>query len=118
MEETEKHEIWFKAKPLGVDDVSQSVKKYLERAREGAVKNIEDKITPMDSISNVGSATTCSSKSRSGARSARSNGSNKSSIAMARAQAEAKRAVLLACADSLKKRHKLETQAESLHTKK
>lgn len=107
MEETEKHEIWFKAKLLGVDEVFQSVTKYLECACEGVVKNIEDK-------SNVGSATTCSTKSHSSTGSARSNGSNKSSIAMARAQAEAKRAALLAHADSQKKRHERETQAESL----
>lgn len=95
--------------------MSLSVSKYLECADEGAVKPTEDKITPMDSISNVDSATTCSTKGHSRAGSVRSKGSNKSSISVVRVQVEAKRAALLARAESLKQKHELETKAESLH---
>lgn len=87
VEEKEKHEIWFKAKLQSVKDFSQSVTDYLKCARED-VENADDKITPLDSISNVNSATSslenCSTKSCSSRGLSKSNRSCKSSIAIAR----------------------------------
>lgn len=79
------------------------------------MENADDKITPLDSISNIKSVTSSienrSTKSCRSGGSSKSNQSSKSSLTVARVKAEAKRAVLLSQAASLKRKHELEQQA-------
>lgn len=110
VEEKEKHKIWFEAKLLSVKDLSQKVSDYLKCAHEN-MENADDKITPLDSISNVHSNTSSkenrSTKSSCSRGSSKSSGSSKTSLAIARAQAEAKRAALISRAASLKKKKRI-----------
>ena len=106
VEEREKHEIWFKAKLLNVNEFSHNIKERLKlkQERDGITVNLDkdDEIQPSDSASNT--------KSRL---STRSKGS-RASIEAARVQAEAKKAALLERAAALKRRQELEDQAELL----
>lgn len=100
-EEKGKHNIWFKAKLLHVDEFTQSVGKSLMDGSDGITKNVDlnednDEINPTESVSNVGTRTSSGSS-----RSSRS----KASLRMACIKAEAKRAALLARAAALKRKH-------------
>lgn len=96
--EKEKHEIWFKAKLLSVNEFTDCVKKWLSNpdVRNPAENDNnedcdENEVKPSDSISNV--ETNVSGK-KSSRKSHTSSRSGKSSTASARIRAEAERAAL------------------------
>ncbi|KAI7802965.1 hypothetical protein IRJ41_000792, partial [Triplophysa rosa] len=106
--ELEKHDIWFKAKMIPINEFIEHVNIYMSKpvtAKEVYGKDNDD-IGPEDSVSNVVKSHTASSKS--------SLKSSRSSIILARVQAEAERAALIARASALKAKHEIETQQEEL----
>lgn len=119
--EKEKHDIWFKAKLLSVNEFIDRVKCWLSNpeVKKPAEKDDDDcdegEVKPCDSISNV--ETNVSSK-KSYQKSHTSSRSGRSSTASARIQAEAERAALEARAAALKEKHALEEQTEQLRRRK
>lgn len=110
MDEKEKHETWFKAKLLSVNEFCQCVENHFKSTNNGTNEDVhlEDDIKPTDSVSNVGTSSCI--KSRTSERSSRS---SKAAFEVAHAQAEAKKAALMVCT-ALKKKHELEKEAESI----
>lgn len=111
IDEKEKHETWFKAKLLSVNEFCQCVENHFKSTNNGTTEDVqlEDDIKPTDGVSNVG--TSSCTKSRTTERSSRS---SKAAFEVAHAQAEAKKAALLARASALKKKHELEKEVESI----
>ncbi len=119
-EEKEKHDIWFKAKMINVNEFIDEVNAWTKSAdvsnpvENVNEENVESEINPNDSISNVESKkSTQRSHTRSGT--SRSSGSSTSS---ARKQAEAERAALVIQAAALKEKHALEEQEQLLKKKR
>lgn len=119
-DEKEKHEIWFEAKMLSVNELNDEVNKWLSNTdvlrAAGIVENEggdddESEINPSDSISNVEekSGKKSSRKSDTSSKTSKSSGSSTSS---ARIQAEAERAALMARVAALEEKHALEEEAE------
>lgn len=120
--EKEKHEIWFKAKFLSVNEFTDDVNKWMANAdipKPAEHENNEDcdksEVKPSDSISNV--ETNVSGK-KSSRKSHASSRSGRSSTASARIQAETEKAALEAHAAALKEKHALEEQTEELRRRK
>ena len=117
--EKDKHDIWFKAKVLSVNDFIDDVNKWLEKTDipkpGGNEDRDESEVKPSDSISNI--ETNVSGK-KSSLKSYGSSRSGKSSTASARIQAEAERAALEARAAALKEKHTLEEQTEELRRRR
>lgn len=109
--EIEKHDIWFKAKLIPINEFTEHVNVWLSAPviSEGVDVNINDDVVPEDSVSNASKVTTvfsnCSSSSRI------------SSTLSACIQAEAEKAALVARATALKTKHAIETQQEELRKK-
>lgn len=107
--EREKHDIWFKAKMIPINEFIEHVNIWLSKtvtlSEEVDVKGNDD-IGPEDSVSNVSKGTISSSKC--------SIKSSSSSTLSARVQAEAERAALIARASALKAKHAIERQQEEL----
>lgn len=121
-EEQEKHETWFRAKLLNVNDFIVDANKWLSKTsmsiptKDGYCNDGEEsEIKPVDSISNI---ETNVSENKSNHRSHATSRSSGSSASSARLQAEAERAALVARAAALKEKHALEEQAELLRKKK
>lgn len=110
-DEATKHETWYKAKMLNVNDFIADVSKWLSKTQSCAVVDDGDNgkeevhVEPHDSISNVESNTSSKWSSHK---------SSKSSTSSARIKAEADKAALMARAAALKEKHALEEQAEML----
>lgn len=99
--EKEKHEVWFKAKLLSVNDFNDAVNRWLENPDiSQPAENVnneycaESEVHPSDSISNVETIVSSKTSSRS----------SKSSTASARIRAVADRAALEARAAALKEK--------------
>ena len=131
-DEQEKHEIWFKAKLLSLNECVRDAEMWVSnnegniQETVGAANNEEtvgvannennahaygrvvDDISPNDSVSNVGSK-----RSSKGSRA-----SGGSSTASARIIAEADKAALIVRATALKERHALEEQEQQLRRKR
>lgn len=106
-EEKGKHDVWFKAKLLSMNEFNQSVAKYQSWLLYKGVDNPDDEeIKPTDRVSNIG--TNVSNKSRT------SKASKSSIITVVQAKAEAKRAALLARASAMERKDAVEMEAESL----
>ncbi|XP_062417298.1 uncharacterized protein LOC134126995 [Pungitius pungitius] len=111
-DEKERHETWFKAKLLSVNEFCHCVENRCKSANNSTTETValEDDIKPTDSVSNVG--TSSCTKSRTSERSSRS-----SKAALEVAQAKARKATLVARAAALKKKHELEKEVESIRKK-
>ncbi|XP_027132597.1 uncharacterized protein LOC113745279, partial [Larimichthys crocea] len=122
-DEQEKHEIWFKAKFLSLNECFHGAEMWVSNFESNIQENVGvtnnennahatglvvDDIRPDDSISNVGSK-----RSSKGSRA-----SGGSSTASARIKAEADKAALIARATALKERHALEEQEQQLRRKR
>jgi len=109
--EIEKHDIWFKAKLIPINEFIEHVNVWLSTpvASEGVEVNVNDYIVPEDSVSNVSKVITAFSKCSSSSRS--------SSTSSARIQTEAERAALVARVTALRSKHAIETQQEELRKK-
>lgn len=109
-EEREKHETWFKAKSLWVEEFSTVVTKWLEQQQEEN-RCADSEINPNDSVSNIETRVHSRTSSQ---HSSSSTTKSKSSVQRVRIQVEAERAALVAHAKSLKDKHELEEQVEKL----
>lgn len=114
VDEKERHETWFKAKLLSVNEFCHCVENRFKSANNGTTETValEDDIKPTDSVSNVG--TSSCTKSRTSERSSRS---SKAALEVVHAQAKARKAALIARAAALKKKHELEREVESIRKK-
>ncbi len=119
-DEKEKHEIWFKAKMIGNDELISDVKRWVKCSEQHALNSNgnddddddnddDDDVNPEDSVSNVASKQTSKKSACSG---------KSSSTSSARVKAEADRAALLARVAALKKMHALEEQQQQLQRKR
>ena len=126
-DEATKHDTWYKAKMLNVNDFIADVGKWLRKTQSSpADDDVTDDVTsdnhdkedvqvePHDSISNVESKIGSKRSSHKGSKSSISS----SSTSSARIKAEADKAALMARAAALKEKHALEEQGESLRRKK
>ncbi|KAI7814202.1 hypothetical protein IRJ41_010024 [Triplophysa rosa] len=109
-EECEKHDIWFKAKLIAINEFREYVNVWLSESVSCQIitdnaydVNVNDDVVPEDSVSNV--VTACSRHSSKG---------GSSSTSSARVHAEAERAALVARAAALKTKHAIEAQQEDL----
>ncbi len=117
--EKEKHETWFKAKIMFIDEFIENTQRWVsenesvvdnEGKLEGGdenddenVENPEDNINPDDSVSNTGK---------------RSKASKISTTSSAQIKAEAERAALVARMTALKEQHALEEQEQQIRRRK
>lgn len=110
VEENEKHETWFKAKMLPINECIADTKEWLScnKGKPNENAHVVDDVKPNDSVSNI--SVRSSHRSRSSCMS--------STTSSAAIKAEAEKAALIARAAALKERHALEEQEQQLRRKR